>query len=130
MPFLIEPKIQLTKLESQEQGAQQAPLLQVTTQLLCTALLHFPVMNLEIAHTCASTHNDYFVPPLPLHSDMLVQAHWTLQTYLKLPWQPFINVIGATEYSLNAEANQVCVPTTKLVVLIDLLQCIYTGHAQ
>ncbi len=59
---------------------------------------------------------------IPLHSDMLVQAHWTLQTYLKLPWRPFINVIGATEYSLNAEANQVCVP--KLVVLIDLLQCI------
>ncbi|DBB17826.1 TPA: hypothetical protein ACH3X3_002848 [Trebouxia sp. C0006] len=61
VPFLIEPKIQLTKLESQEQGAQQAPLL---------------------------------------------QAHWTLQTYLKLPWRPFIDVIGATEYSLNAEANQ------------------------
>ncbi|KAL0051668.1 hypothetical protein WJX82_000012 [Trebouxia sp. C0006] len=62
VPFLIEPKIQLTKLESQEQGAQQAPLL---------------------------------------------QAHWTLQTYLKLPWRPFIDVIGATEYSLNAEANQI-----------------------
>ncbi len=69
----------------------------------------------------------HYIPP---HSYTLVQAHWTLQTYLKLPWRPFINVIGATEYSLNAEANQVCVPTTKLVVLIDLLQCIYTGHAQ
>ncbi len=126
VPFLIEPKIQLTKLESQEQGAQQAPLLQVTTQLLCTALLHFSVMMLKIAHTCVSTHNDY----MPLHSDTLVQAHWTLQTYLKLPWRPFIDVIGATEYSLNAEANQVRVPTTQLVVLIDLLQCIFTGHAQ
>lgn len=62
VPFLVEPEIQLTKLESQQQGAQQAPRL---------------------------------------------QAHWTLQTYLKLPWRPFINVIGATEYSLNAEANQI-----------------------
>ena len=29
VPFLIEPKIQLTKLESQSQDAQQAPVLQV-----------------------------------------------------------------------------------------------------
>ncbi|KAL0034677.1 hypothetical protein WJX77_002009 [Trebouxia sp. C0004] len=61
VPFLVEPEIQLTRLESQ-QGAQLVPLL---------------------------------------------QAEWTLQTYLKLPWRPFINVIGATEYSLNAEANQI-----------------------
>lgn len=36
-----------------------------------------------------------------------MQAQWTLQTYLKLPWRPYIDVIGATEYTLNAEANQV-----------------------
>ena len=128
VPLLIEPKIQLTKLESQEQGAQQAPLLQVTTQLLCTDSLRFPVTLRMLTLVLLSTMTT-LCHYIPLHSDKLVQAHWTLQTYLKLPWRPFINVIGATEYSLNAEANQVRVPTTK-VVLIDLLQCIFTGHAQ
>lgn len=36
-----------------------------------------------------------------------LKAHWTLQTTLKLPWRPYIDVIGATDYILNAEANQV-----------------------
>ena len=36
-----------------------------------------------------------------------LQAQWTLQTSLKLPWHPFIDVIGATEYILNEDANQV-----------------------
>lgn len=36
-----------------------------------------------------------------------LQAAWTLQTSLKLPWHPFLNVIGATEYTLNPDANQV-----------------------
>ena len=36
-----------------------------------------------------------------------MQAQWTLQTSVKLPWRPFIDVIGATEYVLNKDANQV-----------------------
>ena len=36
-----------------------------------------------------------------------LQAAWTLQTSLKLPWRPFLDVIGATEYTLNSDANQV-----------------------
>lgn len=36
-----------------------------------------------------------------------MQAQWTLQTSVKLPWRPFIDVIGATEYILNDDANQV-----------------------
>lgn len=62
VPFLIEPRIQLTKLESQQQPGNQSPTL---------------------------------------------LAQWTLQTHLKLPWRPYVDVIGATEYSLNRDANQV-----------------------
>ena len=49
-----------------------------------------------------------------LHNEVRLlsfQAAWTLQTTLKLPWRPFIDVIGATEYTLNADANQVQLPT-------------------
>jgi len=128
----MEPVIQLTKLESQQQGAQQAPLLQV---IIHTAALHSLVAHSchelqDCSHLCFYPKCTTLCRYILLHSDTLMQAHWTLQTYLKLPWRPFINVIGATEYSLNAEANQVCRAKAKLVVLIDLLQCIYTGHAQ
>ncbi|KAL3138137.1 hypothetical protein ABBQ38_005365 [Trebouxia sp. C0009 RCD-2024] len=37
----------------------------------------------------------------------VLHAQWTLQTSVKLPWRPFIDVIGATEYILNDDANQV-----------------------
>ncbi len=45
-----------------------------------------------------------------------MQAQWTLQTYLKLPWRPYIDVIGATEYILNEDANQVCYAVCALVL--------------
>lgn len=35
------------------------------------------------------------------------QAEWTLQTTLALPWRPFVDVVGRTVYTLNADANQV-----------------------
>lgn len=37
----------------------------------------------------------------------ILHAQWTLQTSLKLPWRPFLDVIGATKYVLNGDANQV-----------------------
>ena len=45
-----------------------------------------------------------------------MQAQWTLKTYLKLPWRPYIDVIGATEYILNEDANQVCYAVCALVL--------------
>jgi hypothetical protein len=44
VPFLMEPVIQLTKLESQQQGAQQAPLLQV--------IIHTAALHSLVAHSC------------------------------------------------------------------------------
>ncbi len=40
----MEPVIQLTKLESQQQGAQQAPLLQV--------IIHTAALHSLVAHSC------------------------------------------------------------------------------
>jgi hypothetical protein len=37
------------------------------------------------------------------------QAEWALDTYLSLPWRPRISILGATDYTLNDSANQVCV---------------------
>jgi hypothetical protein len=41
------------------------------------------------------------------HSCIPMQATWTLQTYLALPWRPLIDIVGSTEYTLGSEANQV-----------------------
>ena len=39
---------------------------------------------------------------------VLAQADWRLTTYLKLPWKPFINIDGSTEYTLDPTNQQVC----------------------
>ncbi|KAK9829722.1 hypothetical protein WJX72_007527 [[Myrmecia] bisecta] len=36
-----------------------------------------------------------------------IKAQWKLQTYLKLPWRPFIDVLGTTLYTLNDDATKV-----------------------
>ncbi|GIL87599.1 hypothetical protein Vretimale_14712 [Volvox reticuliferus] len=37
----------------------------------------------------------------------VVRAEWRLQTLLRLPWRPLIDIDGATEYTLNPESNRV-----------------------
>ncbi|CAL8464982.1 g4517 [Coccomyxa elongata] len=36
-----------------------------------------------------------------------LQAEWRLSTYLRLPWRPFIDVLGSTEYTLDDASQQV-----------------------
>ena len=36
-----------------------------------------------------------------------LQADWTLRSTVKVPWRPFVDVIGATEYSLNLQQNRI-----------------------
>lgn len=36
-----------------------------------------------------------------------LQAEWKLSTGLALPWKPFVQILGRTVYTLNADANQV-----------------------
>ncbi|BDA50578.1 hypothetical protein COCOBI_16-2540 [Coccomyxa sp. Obi] len=36
-----------------------------------------------------------------------LKAEWRLSTYLRLPWRPFIDVLGSTEYTLDDASQQV-----------------------
>ena len=66
VPFLVEPEIQLTKLESQQQGAQQAPRLQVD--------IHTARLNSLVAHSCYEVKNVVTLVLLPtMH--YLVPSH-------------------------------------------------------
>ncbi|EIE20578.1 hypothetical protein COCSUDRAFT_10876, partial [Coccomyxa subellipsoidea C-169] len=35
-----------------------------------------------------------------------LKADWRLSTYLRLPWRPFIDVLGSTEYTLDEASQQ------------------------
>ncbi|KAK9820971.1 hypothetical protein WJX81_003813 [Elliptochloris bilobata] len=37
----------------------------------------------------------------------MVQAEWRLITRLRLPWQPRIDILGATEYTLDASCTKI-----------------------
>ena len=37
----------------------------------------------------------------------MLQAGWRLSTYLKLPWRPHIDILGETEYTLDASSSRV-----------------------
>ena len=37
----------------------------------------------------------------------ILQAMWRLSSYLKLPWQPYIDILGETEYTLDASSSKV-----------------------
>lgn len=39
--------------------------------------------------------------------DAWVQAEWRLITHLRLPWRPLIDILGATEYTLDASSTKV-----------------------
>eukprot|EP00882_Tetradesmus_deserticola_P014698 GHRQ01015639.1.p1 GENE.GHRQ01015639.1~~GHRQ01015639.1.p1 ORF type:complete len:173 (+),score=49.24 GHRQ01015639.1:681-1199(+) len=36
-----------------------------------------------------------------------IQAEWTLDTVLSLPWRPRVSILGKTTYTLNSDANKV-----------------------
>lgn len=36
-----------------------------------------------------------------------LRAEWELRTHLALPWRPLIAILGATDYYLNTDGNQV-----------------------
>jgi hypothetical protein len=40
-----------------------------------------------------------------------LQAKWRLSSYLKLPWQPYINILGETEYTMDVSGSKVGVVT-------------------
>ncbi|PNH11130.1 hypothetical protein TSOC_002059 [Tetrabaena socialis] len=37
----------------------------------------------------------------------VVRAEWRLSTYLRLPWRPLIDILGATDYTLNDQSNRI-----------------------
>lgn len=37
----------------------------------------------------------------------VLKSTWRLRTYLNLPWKPLIDILGATEYTLNEDRNMV-----------------------
>jgi hypothetical protein len=46
-----------------------------------------------------------------------IRAEWELATYLSLPWKPLISILGATEYTLNKDANKVRSLLIKLALI-------------
>eukprot|EP00955_Chlamydomonas_euryale_P041817 352129-Chlamydomonas_euryale.AAC.1 len=61
-----------------------------------------------------------------------LRAEWTLSTTVKLPWRPFISIIGATEYTLNNDANVVIkhVESWNVSATAAVLQILRPGQRQ
>ncbi|GAX75988.1 hypothetical protein CEUSTIGMA_g3431.t1 [Chlamydomonas eustigma] len=47
------------------------------------------------------------ISPREEENEVVLKADWTLETSLRLPWQPFISIGGSTEYTLNEDKNKV-----------------------
>ncbi|KAG1675492.1 hypothetical protein FOA52_001791 [Chlamydomonas sp. UWO 241] len=87
VPFLLSPRVELLSIAEQLPATQERQ--RSTTGSRATG------------SGKTGRGSDGAAPPRVLRSE------WVLETTLKLPWRPRVSVIGATEYTLNADANQV-----------------------
>ncbi|WIA38711.1 hypothetical protein OEZ86_002011 [Tetradesmus obliquus] len=61
-----------------------------------------------------------------------IQAEWTLDTVISLPWRPRVSILGSTIYTLNSDANKVVrhVESWNVSAWQALLQIVTPGPRQ
>ena len=84
VPFLEDPELRLTSLRCTKTDKQRPTLIKVLP-----SVKHLACIKSRAQTSC------------------FLQAEWTLRSTVKVPWRPFVDVIGATEYSLNPQQNRI-----------------------
>jgi hypothetical protein len=93
VPFLIEPSIQLTGLKQLNSDIENS-----TSENSSSSSSSCVSVNggLGTEQGLQDTEEE----PVSKRAVVKIRADWILKCTLKLPWRPYVNVIGSTEYDL------------------------------